>query len=278
MNNLLAVCGIDISDLSLDLCFLNQDQKLEQIKVSNAQNGYEMMLKKAGKHCHFVFESTGVYHLNLMFFLHNAGCTYSVVNPVQIKRFIQMKLDRNKSDKKDAKRIYQFALETEVKTSQMPDEQFFECKTINNAIQTITEEITAFTNQIHSLKRVPVGTEIAMETYQKIILQLKAELKNLDKILLQKLQQWQPELVELVASVVGIGKRATAELIIFTRAFENMGTYKQLISYCGLAPIEFSSGSSIKGRTKICKQGGEKIRHILYMCAMNRSVEPCHQK
>ncbi len=48
-----------------------------------------------------------------------------------------------------------------------------------------------------------------------------------------------------------------------------MRTYQQLISYAGLSPVEYSSGSSIKGRTKICKQGGKQLRHILYMGALN---------
>src|SRR5690606_35910300 len=48
-----------------------------------------------------------------------------------------------------------------------------------------------------------------------------------------------------------------------------MKSYKQLISYAGLSPVEYSSGTSIKGRTKICKQGGKRLRNILYMGALN---------
>lgn len=43
---------------------------------------------------------TGVYHMGLMFFLHEKNCVYSVVNALQIRRYIQMHLERNKSDKK----------------------------------------------------------------------------------------------------------------------------------------------------------------------------------
>jgi len=37
----------------------------------------------------------------------------------------------------------------------------------------------------------------------------------------------------------------------------------------GLSPKEYSSGSSIRGRVRICKQGGALLRHTLYMCALN---------
>lgn len=48
-----------------------------------------------------------------------------------------------------------------------------------------------------------------------------------------------------------------------------MKNYRQLISYAGLSPREYSSGSSIKAKARICKQGGKTLRNILYMCAMN---------
>src|SRR5690606_21682579 len=55
-------------------------------------------------------------------------------------------------------------------------------------------------------------------------------------------------------------------------------SYKQLISYAGLSPTVFYSGSSIKGRVKICKQGGKQLRNILYMCALNAKKTNSHCK
>ena len=88
-----------------------------------------------------------------------------------------------------------------------------------------------------------------------------------------KQQQYEVEVKSL------LGKRAAAEIIIDTKAFKGMKSYKQLISYAGLSPVEYSSGSSIKGRTKICKQGGKQLRHILYMGALNAKTtnEACKE-
>ena len=68
---------------------------------------------------------------------------------------------------------------------------------------------------------------------------------------------------------MGIGKRATAILIVTTQGFKHTKNYRQLISYAGLSPKEYSSGSSIRGKVRICKQGGSLLRHTLYMCALN---------
>lgn len=262
-------CGIDVSCDKLDVCYQPEGSTLQHSQVPNNTKGFVQLLKLTGGSYHFVMEATGVYHISLMFFLHQHCCTYSVVNALQIKRYIQMHLERNKSDRKDAKRICEYGMERKLQPSQMPDRLYFECKSLNNAIKKITTEITAFTNQIHSLEKLPAGSEAVIKAYRKIITELEKEQHLLEKELDRKLKQWQPQLVERVQSVMSIGKRATAELIVYTQGFKDMTNYRQLISYAGLSPREFSSGSSIRGRSKICKQGGKTLRNILYMCSLS---------
>jgi transposase len=214
-------------------------------------------------------ENTGIYHTGLMFYLHEYEMTYSVVNALQIKRYIQMHLERNKSDKKDARRICEYGIERKPEATIMPDKEYFECRTLNNAIHDITKDITKLSNRIHSIKKAPYQTDEILSTYKSLLAKLKKEKQKIEKSLHKALKAWQPELLELVQSVKGIGKRAASELIIYTQGFKNIENYKQLISYAGLSPVEFSSGSSIKGKVRICKQGGKQLRHILYMGALN---------
>ncbi len=269
MQSTILFCGVDVSCDTLDVCFQLPDNTLQHFKITNDVNGFRQLLKLTGCSWHFVMEATGVYHLGLMFFLHQHKCRYSVVNALQIKRYIQMHLERNKSDKKDARRICEYGIERKPQASQMPDRLYFECKSLNNAIKKLTTEMTSFTNQIHSLQKLPVANELVVKTFKKVVTELKKNQLLLEKELQQKLLEWQPELVKQVSSVMSIGKRATSELIVYTQGFKDMTSYKQLISYAGLSPREFSSGTSIKARSKICKQGGKTLRNILYMCSLN---------
>jgi transposase len=68
-------------------------------------------------------------------------------------------------------------------------------------------------------------------------------------------------------------------LIIFTQGFKHTSNHRQLISFAGLSPTEYSSGTSIKGSNRIYKKGGKPIRDVLYMCAMNakQTNEACKQ-
>jgi len=44
---------------------------------------------------------------------------------------------------------------------------------------------------------------------------------------------------------------------------------KQFTCYSGLSPTEKSSGSSVRGRSGISKQGNEKLRNLLFLCSLN---------
>ena len=95
------------------------------------------------------------------------------------------------------------------------------------------------------------------------------EMALLEKKLEACLKQWQPDQYKSISSIKGLGKRATALLIIYTQGFRHTRNHRQLISFAGLSPTEYSSGSSIKGNNRIYKKGGKVIRDVLYMCAMN---------
>jgi transposase len=238
-------------------------------KCANSLEGFREIWQVTGKQHHFVMEATGVYQLPFCFFLAGKKAQYSVVNALQIKRYIQMKLERNKSDKKDAFHICMYGKENQPACYEMPSQLYFECRALNNAIETMTTEITSFKNKLHALSKLEIDNKVIITGYAKVLKALQVELKKFETELYKKLVEWQPDLVKLVRSVVGIGKRATAILIVSTQGFKHTQTYQQLISYAGLSPKEYSSGSSIRGKVRICKQGGAAMRHTLYMCALN---------
>lgn len=262
-------CGIDISGSTFDICVQRSREEYEHHQLPNTAAGFKVLLKLCPGDYWFVMEGTGAFHLPLCFYLHQKGSKYSVVNALQIKRYIQMHLERSKTDKIDAKHICRYGIERSPAQYVMPSEQYFECKAMNNAIETLTQEITSFKNKLYALQQLKIDNSEVQASYKTIVKNLAAELKKLEKALLQKLTNWQPALVKQVSSVKGIGKRATAILIVFTQGFKHTETYQQLISYAGLSPKEFTSGKSIRGKVRISKIGGKQLRHTLYMCALN---------
>lgn len=262
-------CGIDVSHSKLDVCYQNNLGELFQLQVDNNKAGFQKILEHTGTQYHFVMEATGVYYIRLAFYLHSLGCELSVVNAIAIKRYIQMHLERNKTDKKDAGWICRYAIEQRPEYWQMPDSAYFESKQLYNTIREYTEQIKRFNNQLHSLRLLPVPSKDTIRSLEKIIVQLEKEIKQLEQKLQLLLEQWQPEQLKNVSSVKGIGKRAAAMLIVFTQGFKHTQNHRQLISFAGLAPTQYSSGSSIQGKPRIYKRGGKNLRDVLYMCSMN---------
>lgn len=262
-------CGIDVSFTTLDVCYQNNLGELFHLHVGNNNEGYKKIMEHTGTRYHFVMEATGVYYIRLAFFLDDKGCELSVVNALSIKRFIQMHGERNKSDKKDAAWICRYAIEQRPAAWQMPDGAYFQGKQLYNTIREYQEQIKRFNNQLHSLGLLPIQSKDTIRSLEKMKSGLQKEVKNLELKLQELLQAWQPEQLKNISSVKGIGKRAAAMLIVFTQGFKHTHSHRQLISFAGLSPTEYSSGTSIQGKPKICKRGGKQLRDVLYMCAMN---------
>ena len=262
-------CGIDVSHTTLDVCYQNNLGELFHMHVGNNIKGFEKILEHTGTHYHFVMEATGVYYIRLAFHLQQQGCKLSVVNALSIKRYIQMHLERNKSDKKDAGWICRYAIEQRPPYWEMPDSAYFESKQLYNTIREYAEQIKRFNNQLHSLRLLPIPSKDTIKSLEKMKQILNREMDHLESKLEALLQQWQPDQLKSVSSIKGIGKRTTAMLIVFTQGFKYTNNHRQLISFAGLSPTEYSSGTSIQGKPRIYKKGGKNLRDVLYMCAMN---------
>lgn len=75
-------------------------------------------------------------------------------------------------------------------------------------------------------------------------------------------------LYRLITSVVGIGFVTAINLIIHTNGFTMLKDTRKLACYCGVAPFEYSSGSSVKGRTKVHFMANKKLKCNLHMASL----------
>lgn len=101
------VVGIDISKDWLDAAWSDAGN-IQVQRFAYTDEGIEQLLEQAPEDAVFVMEATGTYHARLALRLFEAGCKVSVVNPLVIKRYAQMKLMRVKSDRADAVLIMQY--------------------------------------------------------------------------------------------------------------------------------------------------------------------------
>jgi transposase len=120
------VCGIDVSKLTLEVCY-NRESELIRFKTKNNSDGYKTLIEKIGNKCSCIMESTGSYTLNVAFALKKAGNSVRIENSLVIKRYIQMNMERQKSDKSDAKWLWRYGVEHEGREWNMPSKENISC-------------------------------------------------------------------------------------------------------------------------------------------------------
>jgi transposase len=263
MNDNTIFIGVDISKSTFDVSFNGKGH----LKFDNDSIGFEKFFDclKANHWC--VMEATGSYHLNLACFLNNHGVQLSVVNPLVIKRFAQMKLRMVKTDKADAEMIASYGKEQLPEPWQPPSDHIFSCQQLESTIALFIKQSTSLCNKIHNLESATIVNKYCLKTLKLQLKRTKIEIKKLEIELENLIKVNQSKLYSNIKSIQGIGVKTAIKLIVTTGGFENFNSAKQVVSYFGLAPSERSSGSSIRGRSRITKRGQSVVRNHLFMCS-----------
>lgn len=262
--------GIDISKDSFDVALpiLGKEGSYQHFKFSNKTVGFKQLCKHLVPSSHCVMEASGVYYLPLAVYLHGQGMQVSVVNPLTIKRFAQMRLMRAKTDKKDATIIAEYGKVENPVLWQPRPEHMLQMQQLQVLQDNFTGQLTRLTNQLKTFKSSGVENKVAHQMLTQEIDRLKKQIALLQAELVKITEQFHQDLFTRLQTIKGIGKRAAMTLILITDGFKRFDNSKQLCAYVGLSPRIFESGTSVKGKARICKMGMSRMRKLLYLCAM----------
>lgn len=259
--------GIDISKETFDAAFLTEDGLIRHAKFANTEIGFKQLFKQLSPDEHVIMEASGTYYLALATYLFNNGIRVSVVNPLSVRRFCQMKMARAKTDKKDALMIALYGKQEEPEAWEPEAEAVTKLRQLTTVIEQLDKQITALKNQLEALSRMPVVEPSVLKSIRRLIAQLEKEKEQLEKKAQQVVKQNYAQSYQALTTIPGIGPKSATMLIMITGNFTRFDTYKQLVSYVGLSPRVYQSGTSVKGRGHICKMGMGLIRKVLYMCS-----------
>ncbi len=259
------VCvGIDICKDSFDVALpISGKAGYQHLKFSNQTAGFKKLCPHlpVGSHC--VMEASGVYYLPLAVYLHQQGRQVSVVNPLSIKRFAQMRLMRAKTDKKDAAIIAEYGKVENPVLWQPRPQHMLQMQQLQALQDSFTGQLTRLTNQQKTFKSSGIENKFAHQLLAKEINHLEKQLALLQAELEQLTNEFHQDLFARLKTIKGIGKRAAMTLILITDGFTRFDNSKQLCAYVGLSPRIFESGTSVKGKTRICKMGMSRMRKLL---------------
>jgi len=253
--------GIDVSKHTFDA-------KVSSgvLQFDNSEKGYLEFIEHLCGATHCVMEATGSYYMKLACFLFKKGISVSVINPLVIKRFSQMRLIRAKTDKADADLITRYA-ELESPELWNPPVWFInELQQETMVLEGLIKQRTALQNQKEALNQMPHVSEKALSTLDYMLEQLDEQIKDLEESIAKKAKDHFSDVLRVLMSIPGIGRKTAIQLIIITQGFSRFKNSKQLAAYVGISPRIYQSGL-MKGKAKICKMGMGRIRALLYLCS-----------
>jgi transposase len=241
-----------------------------QRQLPQSSKGYRALTGFIDPDAVCVMEATSTYHLPLAQWLYDHGIRVVVENPLKIKRFSQMHLQRHKTDKADAKMIYEYGTIIVTKNIVLwrpQSTRIQELQQCDSLSQRLNKELTAITNTHEALAQLSVVNAEVTRIVSSTIKQLKEALIQLDKQMQALIKKHYYENYNLLMSIPGIGSKTSVMLICQTDNFTKFDNVKKFLSYIGMSPRTYESGTSVKGKGHITKVGNGRLRSLLYMCS-----------
>jgi len=268
--------GADLSKKTIDFV-IHQLKAFHFLKVDNSISGFRELIKWFQQHSidhsevMIVMEHTGLYSYQLEQFLHQNGISFTKVSALAIKR--SLGLVRGKSDKIDARRIARYAFEKQDSLS--ADQPVSENLTLlqrlhstrERLVKTRASYITAVNEEREAYKLKE--TDIVIATQLKVIKSLDQQIQKLE-IEIHAIVQSDQDLSKnysLLQSIKGVGPVVALATIIKTGNFTRFTNPRKFACFCGTAPFEHTSGSSIRGKTKISSLRDKKMKTLLDLAA-----------
>lgn len=265
MNKYKETFGVDISKDVFDV----HGSLSGHFQYMNNPKGFKEFLKCIPKGSLVVMEATGYYHYRLAQYLSKGTITVSVVNPLVVKRFIQMKLSKVKTDKSDSKSICEYALKNHVPIYNSLSGVQSECLQLFRLLDSYLKKRTATKNKLHGEEALGRPSAFVYRSLQRDRRHLDKEIAGIEQRLLTLVRQEHQHQLTLLTGIPGIGIKTALFLVVMTEGFSKFENASQLCSYVGITPTIRESGSSIRGRSRISKVGNKKMRNLLFLCAFN---------
>lgn len=268
--------GIDISKLSLDV-FIKEKQVHKQFK--NEEKGFGLLIQWVEKQAKvsldsilICFEHTGMYSLSLAIFLERKCISFSMISALEIKR--SMGITRGKNDRVDSRRIAEFAyrFKDKISLTKLPASDIRKIHSLLMLRDRLVLNCNGYTVSRNETLRIKHNDDspLLLSTYEKMILTLKEEIKNLEKaikIIIQNNEELRSSF-ELITTIKGIGFFVAANLIVYTCNFTRFKNWRKFACYSGTAPFDYQSGTSVRGKAQVSSLANKQMKKMLHLAAL----------
>lgn len=279
--------GIDISKKTFQVALTIDGVNMYEAEVENNARMIKLYFEQVKAKFKFSYnqlvvclEHTGIYCLPVLDYLTNHKIKACVEPALQIKQ--SQGMTRGKSDPVDARRIAQYAYKNRQQL------RFWRPQRISiqklKALLVLRERLLKTKVQMET--PIHETREYIDESIRKMIIKncqssIKAlardiiKVENEIKFLVEEDSQLK-EQFKWATSVPGVGKITALNMIVSTGEFQQISEPKKFACYAGVAPFEHTSGSSIRGKTRVSKMANMTLKKLLHLAAMS-AIQCCEE-
>jgi len=255
--------GLDVSKETIDFAIPKKKRGFKSGKITNELNGFahlEKQLLSLNTNCKLICETTGIYSFPIMDYFSERGWHCNEVHAFLISSYKKTVLQRNKTDKVDAREISNYA-ERYADTLQKPyvsrtsqlielgllirmQEQLIKRKKGLNGIMEAYGFLTDSRVEGFDFEMSGKGLTSLLESTEKFN-------KNFKKGIVSYAKEHFKATYQNLESIVGLGDSTIPMLIYHTNDFTRFSSVRDFTSYCGLVPNFYESGTSVAKKSKI---------------------------
>lgn len=265
--------GADISKRSIDLVIHDLRSHLQ---IENNSTGFNQVLDwfKSNRiplaQAIIVMEHTGLYSYCFEKFLFKKRIQFSKVSSLDIK--LSIGVTRGKSDKIDAARIARYGAENSPRlTLATPISKALESlKILNSSRANLVRVRAGLLNSIEELKNIGLQeNDLALCAQIQTVNVLNEQIQALDQEMEYTIMSADRLYAnyQLIKTIKGIGPVVARNTIIKTHNFERFTNARKFACFCGIAPFEHTSGTSIKGKARVSHLADKEMKRLLDLSA-----------
>ena len=204
-------------------------------------------------------------------YLASKNIPFLLVAGLEIKQ--SLGIVRGKNDKADAKNIakYGHRMRDEITPTKLSSDDELSLKRLLSLRERLVKQRSGYKASLKEQKRVLVqkDNKTLFSTQEKMICYLTKQIDEVEKEMNEIMNKNESMLknYELLRSINGVGPQTALFIIAYTANFTKFKNYRKFASYCGIAPFQNQSGTSIRGKTKVSNLANKKIKSLLDMSA-----------
>jgi len=247
------------------------------LQISNNAEGFKKLqaLLKANRlkleNCFFILEYTGGYEYRLVQFCQSKQISYARISGLAIKR--SMGLVRGKNDQIDARRIADYGEEkqSKLKAETAAMNEIVRLQRLLSQRDAFVSDRKAHQNRYNEIQYMMdlADSDTMLKRYKKIADELQKlidKTENEIRELIKTNDAFQFNF-DLITSIKGVGEIIGWTMIAYTENFTSFDNARQFGAYIGVVPYPFTSGTSIKGKSRTSKMANQNIKALLEMGA-----------